>query len=378
MDRRNFLVSASASLGLAALGLNTQKVESQQRGTQTPLITLFMSGGCSAFESFNPRTPSSPSNLKGPLSSIQTSIPGVSYSEVFPELARRNSQFSHLRNLNAGSSDHVDSARNAFLRGRVNVSETIGDQSSNGGVPYAFLNPNSTWFAVNSVFHQSNSLAPPYQNGRFVPPTMTVDPQLTERRRLLEGFESGSQIHSPVADRMQRFRETAFDLMQGGGRFAEAFNLPEQERDRYGRNLAGDGMLLARRLVERGAGAVTLYFEPTGTSFDLHSGIEEGMKQWAPMVDRASSAIIDDITQNRIDCTFLLTTEFNRTDSINSRGGRDHNSEGNQAIIAGGKSRKGVVYSNRIDQRPNLPNTILSVSGVELPPAEPRIRDIIS
>ena len=341
----------------------------------------------SAKESFNPDPPSTPAELRGPLTSIQTQT-GNRFSEVFPMLASRSNSFALLRGLDTGSSDHIGSSNNLALRGNKTVFEGIGEGGANGAMPYAFLNPGRSWPAVNSSFQQNMAFTPSWneEQKRFIATTMPTNTNLATRRQLLEQFEKGVQIHSPISARMDRFRGTAFDLLMGGGKFFDSFNLPERDRDRYGRGLAGDGLLLARQMVMNGAGAAVLYHEHGG-DWDMHGDIENRMKSDTPEVDRAASAIIDDITQNRLDAVFLLCTEFNRTPRVNGVAGRDHWPYGNVAILAGGNVRGGAVHGRthpqghiidgRVEQKGTLGNTLLVATGNEINPASPRVREIL-
>lgn len=368
--RREFLVSVATTIVIPSLGLSSE--------TRLPLIVLFASGGMSAKESFTPDPMESSENLRGPFRAIQTKT-GERFCELFPMLAERSDKFTLVRSLDAESLDHIDAARNALTKQNQNLQEQIG--SANGGLQHAFLNPNSNWPAVHSVFRQSNALTPAYRNGRFVPPDLTPHPRLSERRKLLQILDV-SHSGSETSFRAQRFRELAFELLQGEGTLSEAFQLPENERGRYGRNLAGDGMLLAKRLVKAGAGAVTLYYESDNVAFDFHSDLENGMRNLAPQLDKSSAAIIDDISKGELNAVFLLFTEFSRTPDMRGTG-RDHHRYGGTAILAGGSSQKGLTYG-RVNARGQIldgrvphsefGNTVLAATGADLPPNLPRIR----
>lgn len=379
LNRRDFLVSATPSLALGALGLG--RIEASEQ-TRTPLILLFCSGGISSKEFTNPDPPSTPASLRGPLNDTATRTTGVHFSEVFPELAARTDRFALLRAVDAGSADHVAGAVNLVRDGSRTISERIGERAANGGVPYALLHHNRTWSALDSAFQRHLAFVPAWDGQKFVPPAMAAT-DLTERRRLLEAFDR--PVDAPMSRRMDRFRATAFDLLQGGGSFFSALNLPEQDRERYGKNLTGDMVLTAKRLVESGAGAVTIYHEKDSAAWDMHGNIGAGMRREAPELDHAAAMLIDEIAENRLNAVLLIATEFNRTTAINSSGGRDHNPHGSQAILAGGRIRPGVYGRTNprgemmdvVQQRGQLGNTILSACGEELSPALPRVRDVL-
>ncbi len=384
LTRREFLqVSATAPLALGALGL-FGRIEAAAVTIRTPLLILFLSGGISAKEWINPDPPSSAAELRGPLGSAATRIPGVHFSEVWPSLAERADKFSVLRSLDAGSTDHTPGMRTAVLQGNQTISERIGDRAADGGAPYVLLTPRRDWPGLNEAFRMNSAFAPLYREGRFVQPIAGDTSRLAERRRLLEALET--PMPGPTADRMQRFRETAFDLLQGGGRFFEAMNLPAGDRGRYGGSLAGDMVLTAKRFIERGAGAVTVYHEPTVQAWDMHSGLEQGMRTLAPEMDRAASVLIDEIASSRLNCVLLMMGEINRTPRMNPSG-RDHWRYGNCAVLAGGRIRPGVVHGRTdrhgrivdgaVLQQTGLQNTVLFACGEDVSPAEPRVREVL-
>lgn len=387
LHRRDFLrVAASAPLALGAT-LGSENVSAAESSTRLPLIVLFLSGGVASKESFNPDPPSVSEDLRGPLASIPTATPGIHFSEVFSQLARRADQFALLRGLDSGSSDHTPSQQAAVLSGSKTVSEIVGEKSANGGVPYVFLNPGSTWDGITLAFRKQQAFTPLWdsQAKRFNPPEMAPVDNLAERRKLLEAFDRG--VPGPAAQRAQKFRETAFDLLMGGGKFFSALDLPEKDRARYGSSLSGDMVLMAKRFIERGAGAVTVYHEPEPVAYDLHNNIGPGMRKLAPEMDHAAAVLLDEITSHRLNAVLLLMGEFNRTPKVNGTAGRDHWPYGNAAILAGGKVREGAVHGKtdklgritdgEVKQKEALTNTVLVACNEEISPEKPRAREIL-
>jgi len=70
----------------------------QRDRSQKNCILIMMTGGASQLETFDPK-PDAPSEVRGPLKAISTSVPGVFLSEPFPQLAQRAGQFSLIRSL---------------------------------------------------------------------------------------------------------------------------------------------------------------------------------------------------------------------------------------------------------------------------------------
>src|SRR6185437_11346428 len=86
-------------------------------------------------------------------------------------------------------------------------------------------------------------------------------------------------------------------------------------------------MLLARRLIEVGAGFVTVQ----SAGWDMHAdgnnpGIKDGMEMLGRPLDTALSAFLEDVEQRGLldKVLVLVTGDFGRTPKINNRGGRDH------------------------------------------------------
>src|SRR5262245_40923971 len=68
-------------------------------------IVLWMDGGPSHIDTFDPK-PDAPQNIRGPLESIQTAVPGIQVSEKFPTLANRLKDIALLRGMTTEEPDH--------------------------------------------------------------------------------------------------------------------------------------------------------------------------------------------------------------------------------------------------------------------------------
>jgi len=101
---------------------------------------------------------------------------------------------------------------------------------------------------------------------------------------------------------------------------AKAFDLTEEKaelRDRYGRNLFGQGCLLARRLVERGVPFV----EVTLDGWDTHAQNFDAVKGQCAVLDPAWATLMTDLTERGLleTTTVIWMGEFGRTPKINPR-----------------------------------------------------------
>jgi uncharacterized protein (DUF1501 family) len=127
-----------------------------------------------------------------------------------------------------------------------------------------------------------------------------------------------------------------------------AFRIELEEpnlRERYGMNLEGQSLLLARRLIEAGVGLVSV-FSHTNSAWDTHSDHFGQMKNLLlPRDDRATSALLTDLDdRGLLDETLLIWTgDFGRTPKINPNPGRDHWPHCFSMMLAGGGVKRGRV-----------------------------------
>jgi hypothetical protein len=166
---------------------------------------------------------------------------------------------------------------------------------------------------------------------------------------------------SDELDGMDSFYQRAYALVSSEKARA-AFALgdePGKLRDEYGRNAAGQRMLLARRLVEAGVRFVSL----TYGGWDHHDNIKNAVTRQMPPFDQAFTALIKDLeARGLLDTTLVMvTTEFGRTPKINSTAGRDHWPKVFSIALAGGGVKRGLVHgsSNATGSEPeNDPLTV--------------------
>ena len=159
------------------------------------------------------------------------------------------------------------------------------------------------------------------------------DPQLEARLSAME-----------LAWRMQSEATDAFDVSRE----------PKHVRERYGDDVQGRQMLIARRLVERGVRYVQVW-HGAGQPWDSHDKIEKNHRRLAGQCDRAIAALLDDLVGlGLLDTTVVLWGgEFGRTPTVElpnpgtgvkEPSGRDHNHHGFTVWMAGGGVKAGTVY----------------------------------
>ncbi|MCX6956034.1 MAG: DUF1501 domain-containing protein, partial [Verrucomicrobia bacterium] len=151
---------------------------------------------------------------------------------------------------------------------------------------------------------------------------------------------------SDALDGMDSFYQRAYAMISSDKARA-AFDIkaePAKIRDAYGRNAAGQRMLLARRLVESGVRFVSL----TYGGWDHHDNIKKANGTQMPNFDKAYAALIRDLDERGLlDSTLVVVnTEFGRTPKINATAGRDHWPKVFSIALAGGGVKRGYVHGS--------------------------------
>src|SRR5262249_51149888 len=156
----------------------------------------------------------------------------------------------------------------------------------------------------------------------------------------------------------------------------KAFDLdeePKELRDKYGRNLFGQGCLLARRLVERGVAFV----EVALGGWDTHDNNFEAVKRLCGTLDPAWSTLMTDMRdRGLLDSTLIVWMgEFGRTPGINPRQGRDHYPPAWSVVLGGGgikggqavgrTGKDGMAVEERPVSAPDLLATVCLALGLD-------------
>jgi hypothetical protein len=206
--------------------------------------------------------------------------------------------------------------------------------------------------------------------------------RLRDRRSLLHGLPDVVGNGGAGARAWDGFQARALDAL-GSAAARGAFQLEREEprlRDRYGRHIHGQCLLLARRLVEAGVGLVTVNWHNDGQNFwDTHGENFHHLKnRLMPPADQGFAALLDDLSvRGLLDETLVVWAgEFGRTPRITkANAGREHWPRCYAAVLAGGGVRPGQVYgaSDRWAAYPardpvspdDLGATILAALGVD-------------
>jgi hypothetical protein len=164
---------------------------------------------------------------------------------------------------------------------------------------------------------------------------------------------------------MSVYYQRAADLMESR-EAKKAFDIksePEAVRESYGYTDLGQCALLARRLVEGGCRFVGIDHSGWDHHFTIFPSLEKDM---LPHVDRAYSALINDLdARGMLDSTLVVMMgEMGRTPVVNAQAGRDHWSQAQSILFAGGGVRPGQVIGTT-DKKASAPTSVpVSVEDV--------------
>jgi hypothetical protein len=364
-------------------------------------ILIFYYGGPSHLDTYDLK-PDASSEIRGEFKPIATSAPGVHISEHLPRMARVMHKVALIRSMHHANRSH-DSASIETLTGRPPIG---GDRELFNATPEFFPSYGGTlsylWrakgyeishAALPWVFH--NVVDQPCQGGGFLgraydpfritgdavrlnygsemlkrPPDLTME-RIEVRLGLLRRFDGQAArriAQTPLMDSLDTYQKKAVRLLASDS-VARALDIEresEQLRDRYGRgnekplstgvgaenaygrNLRGQNLLLARRLVEAGVPFVNVYdFKQQGQNWDSHTkNFEQHRDFLLPPADQALSVLIDDLDQRGLLDTTLVVGlgEFGRTPKINGVAGRDHWPDCYSVVLAGGGVKGGYVH----------------------------------
>jgi uncharacterized protein (DUF1501 family) len=331
VSRRDFLAVGGASL--VGLSVAERLAEARRRGRNgdRSCVLILMNGGPSQLETFDPK-PDAPREIRGPLRTIATAVPGVAFSESLPELARRADRLTVIRSLHHAAAP---------------LHETGTQILQAGGLPQKRFRPTSVG-AAYAEFHPSTEGLPAYA--------------------LLGGGLQKTGASAAVGDASGRGdapfppllidEEGASRPIDGGAATAVMTDLahePAAMRDCYGDSRCGRLLLQARQLLEQGVGFVTVNtfnalegartWDAHGCPSSAPATLFDYQNWLGPQFDRAVAAFLDDLSdRGLLDSTLVVCCgEFGRTPVVNSSGGRDHWTECFSGLMFGGRVEPAVI-----------------------------------
>ncbi len=352
VSRRRFLRYASAG-ALAAGTLNFRDLmclradELRQQGRS--MILLWMAGGPSQFETFDPK-PGTENG--GPTQAIETVVPGIRIAQGWEQTARVMDQMTLIRSMTnkegqhqrasyqlhtgylpSGSVKHPSFASAVVKEIAHDGCELPAFVSVGNTVGAGFLGVDFEPFVVNNPGQLPQNVGIPVPDARYERRLGLLDRLEDDfaERGAASVVESHRQLYGKASRLVKTPQTVAFDFRDE----------PESLVARYGDNQFGRGCLLARRLVESGV----TFVEVQSNGWDTHQDNFERTAQLASQVDPALAALITDLNdRGLLERTVVAWMgEFGRTPRVNPRTGRDHYPRVFSAALAGGGIRGGQV-----------------------------------
>lgn len=316
------------------------------------VILAFCPGGPSQLETLDPK-PDAPGEVRGIFGTIGTALPGVRVSEHLPELARRFGRMTLVRSMTTTSPVHELACHRLF----GGVTETppgtgvaasrldrphlgallAAARTAPRGLPASVILPTKLTFE-GATFPGQNA---GFLGARFDPWHLVGDPtdrsfgptdlalpeglspgRLEDRAALLAALDHRRRAldRSAAPTQLDDFRRRAVEILTTTA-CRDAFDLAREDpriRDRYGRTLMGQGLLLGRRLVEAGVPLVQVNLGESNF-WDTHEKNFPRLKEiLLPPFDRAVSALVDDLDGRGLmdEILVIVTGEFGRTPQI--------------------------------------------------------------
>jgi uncharacterized protein (DUF1501 family) len=360
INRRSFLRGVAAgAAGLSVLGwkdaVTLHAEELRKRGMAC--ILLFMRGGPSQLETFDPKPGAS---TGGPTQAISTAVNGIQIAEGWEKVASEMKDIALIRSMTNREGEHQRATYQLHTGyvpagsvkypsiGSIAAAElgpegfdlphfvSIGNRATTIGS--GFLGMSTAPFVVANPTQMPNNLP--------LPQRITQD-RFARRLDLLGQLEEdfAKAGGGPRVNDHKALYGNASRMVQSPR--LKAFELKEEKdvvRDRYGRNAFGQGCLLARRLIEQGV----TFVEVESNGWDTHNDNFERVKTLSKTVDPAFAALVADLREHgMLERTLVIWMgEFGRTPKVNPRSGRDHFPRAFNVALAGGGIKGGQVIGS--------------------------------
>lgn len=397
LNRRSAL-KGMFGLGASSLALQTLLAADSEQilhkphhaPTATNVIFLFMSGGPSQVDTFDPKPELARLEGKDVPASIAAQVPkikraglknimgspwkfdrygdsGLSISELLPNTAKLADELCVIRSMSHRNPVHGPGECVALTGTASGERPSLGAWSIYGlgrmteELP-AFItmnlhndgmqNPQAAgWNAGFLPTRYQGTVVNPSQGIQFVdmPQGVTANQRRRELdviQKLNKAFQDSVGQQSELEARMRSYQmafqmQTAapelFDVNAESKAIQQAYGLDEDATKTVGR-----GCLIGRRMVERGVRFVQIRVG----GWDAHSGIKGNHERLAKRTDGPIAALLSDLkTRGLLETTLVVWGgEFGRTPTMEGRGrGRDHSPAAYSVWLAGGGVKGGQL-----------------------------------
>lgn len=353
LGRRAFIErAAQLSLGVGVAGMLPAVASAAGKtgtGKAKNLIYIYLSGGMTHLDTFDPKDNST---VMGPSKAISTNVDGMRLGNHFTGLAKHADKLALINSMTSTNGAHGVAQymnRTGYGKRATIVHPTLG--------PFAeeLLGKRGKILPDSVVVGQSTSNAGYLDPARS--PLPIADPAggvpnssiRTDENRFERRMEMAQGLGKKFADKYKyasaqsyvEYYKQANKLLKSDE--LEAFDISQEATaDKYGKSRVGQGCLLAKRLIENGVRVV----EVVAGGWDMHIGLENRMQKLMPALDKALTALIEDLeAKGLLESTLIaVNTDFGRTPAINMNVGRDHYPAAYSTMLAGGGIVGGQAY----------------------------------
>jgi Protein of unknown function (DUF1501) len=406
LDRRELLrIGGLSAAGLTLPALLRPATASAPRtaphsfGKAKNCIILYLSGGPAQLDTFDPK-PDAPEDIRGEFRTIPTAVNGVRFSELVPNTARWMNKIGLVRTMAHTHNDHGRGSYWMFTGYPYLGSVPDVNSMSRADMPHmgsvvSKLAPGSGAMFPFAIVPHRMDVAGGRRAGQFAGALGgRYDPLLTGgnpndddfrlshlplapnedvavlRRRLSLADQLGSQtqqLHDlAISQSIRENQAKALDVISSDGvrRAVDLASIPSAEREKYGRNLFGQSVLLGRRLLDAGCRLVQCNWQRSqgrdGFAWDTHwNNFRAHKEDLVPAYERAFDALMTDLDRTgQLDETLVVVAaEFGRSPKVTrSNSGREHWPDCYSVLFAGGGIRGGQAVG-RSDSNAAYPAT---------------------
>ena len=385
-SRRDFL--SVGSLGFLGLTLSeylqAATAKAPAGGKATSVILLWLEGGPSHIDTWDPKPNS---NFKP----ISTNVAGIQVSELLPKIAKKMDKLALVRSMHTRGNDHPQATHYAITGHEINpamqfpslgsiITKELGARNA---VPPHVLAPKwdrgrqyEDYFRASFLGGDYDPMCipdpskPDFKVTDLTLPKTVSEASVESRSAFLKAVDRRYRALNDTADHanVDAFTAQAWKMILTPA-VRDAFDLSKESdktKERYGKDAIGQSALLARRLVEAGSRFVTAAGYHSN-SWDTHSDNDKGHRdRLAPPLDRTLPALIDDLDERGLLETTLVIAmgEFGRTPAINPNLGRDHWPNCWSLALSGGGIKTGQVVGSSDEKGYNVSSRVVTMGDL--------------
>ena len=368
-NRRSFLAdTARTAFGVTLGGASASwfssaeaaEVIKQSNGKAKNVIYLYMSGGMTHIDTFDPK-PDAPSEYRGPIKAISTKVDGIQLGQHFERMAKHTDKMAIVRSMTSTQGAHAQGnyhVHTSYTQRASITHPSLGSWANKLDAgrlkgtlpPYVTVHsgnnhPGAGFFEPNAAPLPVGDAEKGLQNSkrRSNVSEAAFNRQIALRSKLDADFGSRFKKGQRSVRAYDEMFSSAVGLMKS--KDLQAFDLSKEPKDAqaaYGADKFGKGVLLARRLVEHGVRFVEVQLG----GFDWHSDNFTKADEKLPILDQAYAALLTDLEQRGLleSTLVVIATEFGRTPKIDDDAGRNHFPKAFSFALAGAGIKGGTVY----------------------------------